>query len=213
MVRRANKKQRRGYSRKERKVILVATEGNNKTERTYFSEFNRMQKEWHIVPTAGNSTDPVGIIKDAIRTMNNRGINIDYGDSAFAVFDTDFGKEKQIADARKIARKNGVELALSNPCFEVWLLQHFRYSTRGYGSNDDVVSELKNRWPDYHKNIASFHYLSDRTGIAIDNSKKLLEFHETVNRGGSIENMNPSSDVYKLVEIIMPKGDDEKDNE
>ena len=207
MVRRANKKTKGRPTKKDRKIILIATEGLNKTERTYFTEFNRKQTEWHIVPADGNSTDPVKIVKDAIRTVDNRGIRYDYGDRVFAVFDTDFNKDKQIAEARKIARENDIDLILSNPCFEVWLLQHFRFSTRGYHSNEDVIDELINQWPEYRKSIDSFQSVSDRTEFAIQNARKLSEFHNAVNPHTDNEKRNPSTDVYKLVEIICMKND------
>lgn len=205
MVRRANKKTKGRPTKQNRKIILIATEGMNKTEITYFTEFNRKQSVWHIVPADGNSTDPVKIVQDAIRTVNNRGIRYDYGDKVFAVFDTDFNKDKQIVEARKIAKENGIELILSNPCFEVWLLQHFRFSTRGYHSNEDVINELMNLWPEYRKSVGSFHSVSDRIEIAVKNARKLSEYHNTVNSRTETEKRNPSTDVYKLVEIICMK--------
>ena len=77
MVRRANRKSKGRPYKEERKIVLIATEGINKTEQSYFSEFNRIQSEYHIVFASGNSTDPVRIVKDAIRTIDNRGIRID----------------------------------------------------------------------------------------------------------------------------------------
>lgn len=212
MVRRANRKSKGRPYKEERKIVLIATEGINKTEQSYFSEFNRIQSEYHIVFASGNSTDPVRIVKDAIRTIDNRGIRIDYGDSVYAIFDTDFNKEEQIRDARNLARKNQVSLILSNPCFEVWILQHFRFSTRGYHSNEEVISELINRWPEYRKNIGTFQYISDRTDVAIENSRKLESYHEEVNPRTNTEDRNPSTDIFKLVEEIYPKGGDEAKN-
>lgn len=210
MVRRANKKQKGRPSRPMRKIIMIATEGGNRTEQTYFAEFNRKQNECHIVFADGNSTDPVKIVKEANKSANNQGIRKDYGDTVIAVFDADFDKQEQIRMARELARKNKIEIIISNPCFEVWLLQHFRFSTRGYHSNNDVISELTNRWPEYRKNIESFQYLADRTELAIDNARRLDAYHNNVNPGMEIEDRNPATNVYKLVERVYPKGGDEE---
>ena len=142
------------------------------------------------------------IVIDAIKAAGNKGIKTEYGDSIFAVFDTDFNKENQIREARNLARRNRIEVVLSNPCFEVWILQHFRFSTRGYNSNDDVITELTNRWPNYRKSIDSFQYVSDRTQIAVENARKLIAFHNDINPRSDIEGRNPSTDVYKIVEMI-----------
>ena len=210
MVRRASKKQRGKYTRKRKRVILIATEGKNKTETTYFSEFNSLFAEVIIVFANGNSTDPVKIVQDAINTAKNRGIDHDEGDKMFAVFDTDFSKTKQIEEARTLAQKNNIELILSNPCFEIWILLHFRLSTHSFGSNREVLNELINRWPKYQKNIESFEDIFDRLEIAIENSKKLNQFHEDKGSRLQTEWRNPSTDVNKLVEIINESGGDER---
>lgn len=202
MVRRASKKSRGEPTRKERVIILLALEGGNKTERTYFSELNRMQKEYRIVFANGNNTDAVKVVADAAASVEKKGIDFKRGDRAYAVLDTDFGKEKQIREARKQAGKNNIDLLLSNPCFEIWLLLHFRFSTKGYISNDAVIAELENRWPDYHKSIESFAYITDRIGIAIEHAEKLTQYHDSIDSHTEIEERNPSTDVHKLFEVI-----------
>ena len=61
--------------------------------------------------------------QDAARREDDE--NLAY-DAVWCVFDVD--EHPQIADARQMARANGIELAISNPCFELWLLLHFRDS-------------------------------------------------------------------------------------
>lgn len=203
MVRRATKKDRKRYTRERKEIILIATEGKNKTERNYFREFNRSIKGCAIVFSDGNNTDPVNIVHDALNSADKRDIEPQNGDSIYAVFDTDFKKESQISEARKLAERNGVEIILSNPCFEVWLLLHFRYSTRGYQSNNEVIKELNDVWPEYRKNIASFKQLRDRCEDAIENTGKLKKFHNETKGTDIVERCNPSTDVDKLVTRII----------
>lgn len=203
MVRRATKKDRKRYTRERKEIILIATEGKNKTERNYFREFNRSIKGCAIVFSDGNNTDPVNIVHDALNSADKRDIEPQNGDSIYAVFDTDFKKESQISEARKLAERNGVEIILSNPCFEVWLLLHFRYSTRGYQSNNEVIKELNDVRPEYRKNIASFKQLQDRCEDAIENTGKLKKFHNETKGTDIVERCNPSTDVDKLVTRII----------
>ena len=86
----------------------------------------------------------------------------DAGDLAFVVCDTDFHKEDQIQEARTLAEQNNITLLLSNPCFEIWLLLHFKYSTKPYASNIELLNELQNSWPEYSKNISSFEAITDK---------------------------------------------------
>ena len=119
MVRRATRKQRGRYTKKRKQIILVATEGDNKTEKTYLQEINRIIQDVSIVFADGNSTDPINMVEDTVRTADKRGFDTEYGDKAFIVFDADFNKESQIVEARKLANDNGFQLVISNPCFEV----------------------------------------------------------------------------------------------
>lgn len=44
------------------------------------------------------------------------------------------------ADASKKAKDNGVNVALSNICFELWLLLHFRRNAASYSSYSDLIA-------------------------------------------------------------------------
>ena len=94
---------------------------------------------------------------------------------------------------------------MSNPCFEVWLLQHFRYSTRGYLSNDAVIDDLQGHWPEYHKSIGSYQAVIDKTHVALENAEKLRDYHDSLYAGVNTEDRNPSTDVDELVRTILEK--------
>ena len=208
MVRRANRKRKGHANKRERKIILIAAEGDNKTERAYFTGLNRQQKEYHFVMADGNNTDPIKIVSDAVTSSQHLELDHKDGDLVFAVFDTDFGKRSQLNEARRIAKQHHVGVIMSNPCFEVWILLHFRYSTHGYHSNDDVLQDLLNRWPAYRKGIDSFQYIYDRSDVAVENARKLNTFHDSIEDKKGIEYRNSSTDVYKVIEAIIRKGSD-----
>lgn len=204
MVRRANKKDKRKPVKKRRAIMLIGAEGVNKTERNYFLGFNRRQKNYRVIFAPGSDTDPEGIVKEVIRNKEENGLEAALGDVAYAVFDTDFGKEPQIERARKVAERNGIRLALSNPCFEVWLMLHFRYSTKGYYSNEDVHNDMSKLWPDYRKNLNSFERIQEKESEAIRNAEKLKSFHaNTKGKEVKIEHCNPSTDVDRLVKKLI----------
>lgn len=202
MVRRIKKKDRNKPTRKEKNILLIAAEGNNKTESIYFSSFNQLQSSYRIQIARGNKTDPKGIVEDMIKTMTSERIDLEFGDLAVCVFDTDFGhyKSSQIEAAKNLAGNHGIEILLSNPCFEVWFIEHFNYTTKHFNSNMDVIDELKRKVPNYTKTMDMRCMLSSKTDAAIENCKKLEEFHDSIGNSGM--NRNPSSTVYKIVETI-----------
>ena len=124
---------------------------------------------------------------------------------AFCVFDTDIGdeKQKQIDAAVIKASKKNVEIILSNPCFEIWFLQHFGYSTKEYKSNGEVLRTLEGFIPEYEKNSDPFVILNPLTAEAIRNSKKLEKYHDDLGHRSKSMERNPSTEVYKIIEKII----------
>jgi hypothetical protein len=103
--------------------------------------------------------------------------------------------EFDIREAVRTAREHGVNLAISNPCFELWLLLHFeqcRSHLRGY---EAVVVKLKEHVPDYDKEV-SFRHFESRVTTAIENAKSL-------DASGNDHDKNPSTSVWRLVETIV----------
>jgi len=66
-------------------------------------------------------------------------ISVSEGDSVWVVADGDVNynnpdpitaKDSLLSKARKMADAKGIQIALSNPCFEFWYLLHFQYTTK-----------------------------------------------------------------------------------
>lgn len=205
MVRCTEQKKRGRLTRKRKKIILIGVEGANKTEKNYFQGFNRRHGEYVVRFARGNDTDPLIILKSVyIAAQKDEELRFDEGDRAFCVVDTDVDcvKQRQINEAVKYSKNKNVEVILSNPCFEVWLLQHFKYSSKSFSSNEAVIEELKKYIPTYKKSSDVFESLLPFLKSAIDNAKKLEVYHKDAgHRAKSIER-NPSSEVYKIVNLL-----------
>ena len=57
-------KKRNTGNRKRRRIVLLAVEGNNKTETTYFRGFD--SKDTKIIFASGNDTDPINMAKSLV---------------------------------------------------------------------------------------------------------------------------------------------------
>ena len=55
--------------RQERGLIIVGTEGKNKTEQLYLKEFEKTQRKYHFIFTKGDDTDPENIVKNTIKKL------------------------------------------------------------------------------------------------------------------------------------------------
>lgn len=118
-------------------------------------------------------------------------------DEIWCVADVD---EYDIGAAATAATRSGVELAVSNPCFEVWLLLHLCATTRQFADYRDVRKELNRVLPGYDKARLRFPDFSSGVGSAVTRARRLDE------AAGAGTPPNPSSGVWRLVARIM--GDD-----
>jgi hypothetical protein len=175
----------------------------------YFSAFNAVQKNYRIVFAPGNDTDPKNMIRTLGEYMREIEFDESLGDRAFCVFDldVDLDKANQTQGYIHEAVKAGADCILSNPCFEVWFLCHFGYSAKPFHSGNDAVKELQkaDKIPEYTKTADVHRMLHAKTGVAVENAKRLSAYHaEQGRQRGDIE-ANPITEVYKVVELLMPK--------
>jgi hypothetical protein len=119
----------------------------------------------------------------------------EYGknDEIWCVFDRD--EHPFISETKQQARDNGLKTAMSNPCFELWLLLHFKYHS-SHISREVAVRQCKKHMPDYEKHISPAIFAHVNT--AIQHAQRLSKWQQSRNNSGE----NPSTDVHVLVERL-----------
>lgn len=192
---------RRPPTRVPRARILIICEGI-KTEVGYFTELKRQERnslvEIEVDPEGGVPKTLVERAaarkKEADRASRRQEDENLKFDEVWCVFDVD--EHPHLPDAKQQARDNGIHLAISNPCFELWALLHFAEQT-AYIHRHDVATKLKSYLPRYKKQLPC-EQLWPRYEIAKTRAEKLLERQE---KNGTPEG-NPSTLVHSLVESI-----------
>lgn len=193
--------------RKQKSKILIAAEGKNKTEKTYFSNFEDGKKSYNITYARGNNTDPLKLVKMLIKEIDELKLDLQDDDVAYCIFDTDVdpNKNKIIEEAIQLAKKNNIKIITSCPCIELWFLLHYDYTTANMG-NEEVIKRLKEYYPKYEKNINIYPDIIKKIDSAIDRAKKLEKYQNDNNRRIGTVEANPNTEVYKIVEHLMKKG-------
>jgi hypothetical protein len=129
---------RRKPFREPKPRILIVCEGT-RTEPEYFTDLrNRERSLVELVIEAGGT--PKTLVERAValkkesKRQAKKDPNLGY-EHVWCVFDVD--EHPYVAEAQQQARDNKIDVAISNPCFELWALLHFqdqhawRISTRG----------------------------------------------------------------------------------
>jgi hypothetical protein len=116
-----------------RREIVVFTEGI-KTEIQYLSHWHRLHRASVLVTFGDFDGAPLPLVEHAVdRKMTDQREERKGRGTApaetWCIFDTD--EHPSIPEALDLAARNGVCVALSNPCLELWFLIHFRTRRRG----------------------------------------------------------------------------------
>lgn len=172
-------------AKRMRKIALVICEGESE------AGYVDMLRKWYKSPIRVISHIEGNKITQSLVEKRERELKISVSDKVdtFLMYDMDV----PAVNTKLMSCK--AKLLLSNPCFEVWLLFHARNQKVAL-SSDMVLRELKKcapAWSNYNK--ASFTdtqkaFLKEHLDEAIGRAKTLKEFQ------------NPSSGIYKLVEVL-----------
>ncbi len=197
---------RNNHNRKSKRVILIAYEGDNKTEKNYFNNFSGRDKNFIIKVVPGNETDPVSLVRQTIHKVNDLDLDLLEDDIAYCVFDADIklDKNKQILEAINLAKENNIIPIVSTPCVELWFLLHYEYST-AIVNNNEVIERLKKYYPKYEKNCNIYPSINDKLNKAISNAKKLEKYQLENERQLQTVETNPYTEMYKIVEELIKK--------
>jgi hypothetical protein len=195
---------RRPPRREPYDVVLIVCEGA-KSEPAYFNGLRAAHRlssaNIHVMSARGS--DPMSIVAFAENEMATN----EY-DKAFCVFDRNGHTNYDAALARiarsPLGRTGKLKAITSWPCFEIWLLLHFRYSTGPFNragsesSCDRAIKELLTFLPEYTKGRQTiFDELASQMPTAITNAKRL----RTHNSRSS--STNPSTRIHTLVGYLI----------
>jgi hypothetical protein len=120
-------------------------------------------------------------------------------DECWCVFDVEWPRNHPNLDrALQLAEAGGVNVAVSNPCFELWLILHFQDQTAFL---DNRTAETISRRLDGRagKRIDGAKYMPLR-GDACDRAADLMARHQR--DGTAFPSDNPSSTMHQLLAAI-----------
>jgi hypothetical protein len=120
-------------------------------------------------------------------------------DEIWCVFDVEWPtNHPNLQEAIDLARGNSVRLAISNPCFEIWLVLHFREYTRWLDTN--AARRLRREVDDQPgKRVDGARYMPHRM-VAVERAIALDRRH--LGNGTRFPSDNPSSGVHLVISTV-----------
>jgi hypothetical protein len=201
----------RKVTRKKKPVILFIAEGKNVTESQYFTSFQKQHNGFSIqILTTDHSTDPKRLFQKITRYWKDKELDEKQGDIGFIVLDLDCNSDKANL-IRELSKKNSfIKFIVSNPCFEVWFLLHFKYTTHTYASSSETVRALRNYISNYEKNMSVAEAIADKLENAMTNAGKLKKYFEEIGAEWPSEMCNPCTDVPIVIDVFNKYNNNEK---
>jgi hypothetical protein len=181
-------------SRPEFRTIVVFTEGK-KSEPDYVNELKRLP---HVAENVALNLElrpehgvPLTLVQLAVERKMDQEV-----DECWCIFDVEWPKNHpNLNSAILLARANDIRLAISNPCFEVWLILHHKEIAK---FNNTAAVESASRALDKRsgKSIDAASYMPHRRKAA-KRAQDLDARHER--DGTKFPHDNPSSGMYKFL--------------
>ena len=106
---------------RDARLFIIAAEGK-KTEKQYFSMFGNRRCQVHVITNEENKSAPAYILEQLQGFKKEFQLKED--DELWLMVDVDRWGSKQLAAVAARAGQRKFHLAVSNPCFEVWLYLH-----------------------------------------------------------------------------------------
>ncbi|RRD03376.1 RloB domain-containing protein [Arachnia propionica] len=192
MSRRAPRKR---SGRSERRRGLVVTEGTV-TEPQYLQLLKQaMPRSIASFTVCGEGTDPLRVVKRAVKEQAK-------SDHDWVVCLVDRDEHQTLEEAFELARKHGIRVLVSNPCFDVWLLWHFKDWTR-HSDSKKLQTELKD-----------LNASREKQEKHLSSSFPVKQYREAYTRARRAEanqiGPNPSSGMPVLLDLlegIIPRSD------
>lgn len=180
-------------------MFLLSLE-DEQSSRLYFTEIARLRRERiSIVFAKHRGSDPQNVV-EAARVADQTIA----ADEVWCLFDTEGPqhptRRPQAQDAVSRARNLKFYCALSNPCFEYWLLLHFANSATMYNDCSAVLHDLRQHIPEYDKGDRCFDQLEGGIPDAIQRARRNFTTR-CVDVG--VLDCNPSTQVYELMERLL----------
>ena len=205
--RQSNLRRRRAFMEQRAVFLLICEERNS--EPLYFSSLGRTLKAT-VIESIKAAGSPDAIADKAIEEARSRGFfsrsgrkqRVARGDQIWAVFDPD--QHEHFDAAVMTCEKNGIKVARSNPCFEIWLILHVEEFHRPDG-REVVFHHFCKLRPDYQEGKGrrcDFATLIQSVEVAEGRAAKQLIAREEE----GLPFGPPSTTVHHLTETLRARG-------
>lgn len=180
---------------RDARLIVIATEGTH-TEDQYFDIFESKKVQIRVLVTEDGHSAPKHVFQRLADYKKEYQIGKD--DQLWLMIDKDRWEEAHLSEVASESIKKKFQLAVSNPCFELWLYLHHDDVDSGVRITcDELVTKLRAALGSYNKSNLDLELYRSKERNAIDRAKALDV--DTDQRWPQ----QTGTHVYKVVEEVL----------
>lgn len=185
---------------RDARLVVIASE-DRYAVKNYFDRFRPKRVQFRVLPTEDGNSSPESILQRLNEFCAE--FQIGPGDELWYCGDLDHWAESNhistLTSVMAQCRQKGYFVALSNPCFELWLLLHFSDLPYVIEKCDQVTDELRRLANGYSK----------RGGCGTPLSKEMIE--QALRRSVEIDEgttdipKSPTTRVHKILKTLLER--------
>ncbi|MFM9368804.1 RloB family protein [Streptomyces sp. Da 82-17] len=168
------------------------------TERLYINGLRKILRRHPIQIEPGSKNgEPLGLVRSAIKRADEMRAGDAY-DAIWCLFDVETPPHGSLSSALSLAAKNGIKCAVSNPCFELWLILHLLNHNREV-TTSGMVKLADKEIASYKEKGFEFDALKEGIGQAIS---RAADLDSRFAPDAPIQGKNPSTSMWKFMTTV-----------
>lgn len=181
-------------------LVVIACEDTHAVKQ-YFARFRTRKVQFRVLPTQDGRSSPQDVLA-RLDTFKSE-VATEEGDSFWVCIDTDHWAQANhignLVEVLQQCRQKDYDVAISNPCFELWLLLHFDECPSSAAlACSDVVAALRRAAGSYQKSkCARLAIEPSQVHLAVARAKKMDSDPD------EILPSRPTTRIYRLIEILQ----------
>jgi hypothetical protein len=196
--------------------MLIALE-DARSARLYFEGYREETRASRLIVIRHRRSDPMHVVALA-RAANEERAGLARQDRAdpfeevWVVFDTEgpqnAARIQRAREAVEEAGRLGFRTAVSNPCFEYWLLLHFEQTRKHFHNGDAVCRNLEKHIKDYDKSRSVYKATRPLVETAMQYARTLLS-----NPSDHPCDVHPCTEIFRLMESLLSESGGRRDGD
>jgi hypothetical protein len=192
-------------------LVVIASEDTHAV-RQYFDFFESTRIQFRVLETQGGKSAPEHVLNRINEYIEE--FEIDEGDTFWVVCDCDHWVEpshiKNLTYVLQQCRQKGIQVALSNPCFDLWLLLHFaEFPVEDVLTCEEVANRLRAAAGGYNKTkVYNLQLNNEKVSAAVNRAaEKHASLEEIPKRLQTAVHLIIQSLVTKRIISVRPTPD------